>query len=168
MIGALVLGTGKMSDLDPEHRRITELFGMELTIALPAPKPGEAPASVSGKMEPTPLRDYWGNSRYMITTAWQSVERAPWWSGGIERSNVLTQLRDANPDGLSVRLTTLAMLTDTGVLSQLLGVLGPWSKSEPQQFVAARRLVTQRPPGHSPSRSPPVWSTSTGTSSWST
>jgi hypothetical protein len=150
LIGAAVLGTGKMVDLDPEHRRITELVGMVLTVALPDDGTGGPPASVSGKLELTQLRDYWLNPPTGIVTVWQSAIRDPWWSDGIDRSAVLKQLRDASPDGLSVRLTLIATPTNSVILTKLAGALGPWSGAEPQQFVAARRLITLRPPGQLP------------------
>src|SRR5262245_59826610 len=39
VIGAMVAGDGIMADLDPEHRRATDLFGFELAIGLPPPQP---------------------------------------------------------------------------------------------------------------------------------
>src|SRR6267378_3949926 len=34
VLGAIVSGNGAMADLDPEHRRVTDLFGFRLALAL--------------------------------------------------------------------------------------------------------------------------------------
>jgi len=145
LIGANVSGTGKMADLDPEHRRVTDLVGMYLSIALPDAGTGTQP-TLEGKLEVTQLQDYWNNSSYVTVTAWQSVLHSPTWSAGTERSAILKQLHDAHADGLSVRLTPIA----NALPGLLLGVIGPWSQSEPRQFVAGRRLTTRRATGMLP------------------
>jgi hypothetical protein len=145
VIGADVFGPGKMADLDPEHRRVTDLVGMYLTISLR----GALAATLSGQIRITQLRDYWNNAAGVTVTAWQSVLADPKWSTGIERSHVLGQLRDTRCDGLSVRLTPIAKFSPE-YKGLLLGVVGPWSQDEPEQFVAARRLISMRPPGQLP------------------
>ena len=146
LIGAAAVAAGKMADLDPEHRRVTDLIGMALAITLPDAGTGGPPVSLSGTLELTQLRDYWSNPASVTVTAWQSVILEPNWSTGFERSAVLKQLYDAHGDGLSVRLTPIAQ-PDPTFTGRLLGVIGPWSQDEPKQFVAARRLITRRPAG---------------------
>ena len=44
-----------MADLDPEHRRVTDLFGFELAIA----RASEKEPLLRGTLRPTQLRDFW-------------------------------------------------------------------------------------------------------------
>jgi hypothetical protein len=155
IIASHVFGAGKMADLDPEHRRVTDLNGMSLAITLSGTGSGtETPgAGPSGILETTPLRDYWENLNNAIATVWQSVLHRLVWSGEYKKSKVLEQLKHASPERLSVRLTPMQTVgappgsppgSLTGVL---LGVIGPHAVGEPAQFVAARRLITQRGAG---------------------
>jgi hypothetical protein len=149
LIGADVHGTGKMADLDPEHRRVTDLVGMDFSIALADDGSSEAPVSVNGRLEVTQLRDYWESSSRVIVTSWQSVISPPNWSGRIAKSAVMQQLKEADSDGLSVKITPIAV-PNAGVTGVLLGVVGRWSANEPRQFVANRRMISQRHAGELP------------------
>src|SRR5581483_5925454 len=107
VIGARVLGAGRMADLDPEHRRVTDLVGMELVVEVPGP------ATVSGRVAITQLGDYWDRTADGPTaTAWQSAISPLKWSPGIERSGILRGLRDSHVPGLSIRL--MPFLDGTG------------------------------------------------------
>jgi hypothetical protein len=149
VIGANVAGTGKMADLDPEHRRVTDLIGMNLSIGLPDDGSGAGPISVNGRLETTQLRDYWQNSSGAVVTSWQSIISKPNWAGQIAKSSVLNQLNGASPHDLSVKITPITV-PNRGVNGLLVGVVGPWSPGEPKQFVAGRRLITRRASGQLP------------------
>ena len=62
----------------------------------------------------------------------------------------MQQLRDLEPDGLSIRLTPIARFHGRTFKCRVLGVLGPWWRREPKQFVACGRLITPRPAGQLP------------------
>jgi hypothetical protein len=138
IIGQAVTARGKMADLDPEHRRVTDLIGAFLAIAVPPSGP-EAPA-VSGTMAVTQLRDYWNNISGVTVTSWQSVIPTPQWPDPVGTSPVIDQLRQASPDMLSVKLTLYA--APASPPWTIVGVIGPAWDDEPRQFTAARRLIT--------------------------
>src|SRR5262249_21835487 len=130
VLGAIVAGDGMMADLDPEHRRVTDLFGFELAIAL-APPPtalkgeGElaflkrrlnprAPSPgllLRGKLRTTQLRDYREPPEseqnlpvYLVSTIWQSVLDHLTWAPTAGKSQVLSELSKASRNALSLRL----------------------------------------------------------------
>lgn len=141
-----------MADLDPENRRVTDLAGFQLTNSLPAPAGGGTGPSVRGVLGLTQIRDFWTNQDpsvnvYMVASVWQSVLEGVTWNGDIGQSPLLKQLQNASPDRLSVKMT-LREYGGTG--GKVIGVIGPYRQGEPRQFVAARRLLTQRPTGQLP------------------
>src|SRR5262245_29943330 len=55
VLEATISGDGVMADLDPEHRRVTDLFGFELAVGL---TPQQDPL-LRGTLGTTQLRDFW-------------------------------------------------------------------------------------------------------------
>jgi hypothetical protein len=147
VLGALVSGDGVMADLDPEHRRVTDLFGFRLVLWAPS----EHRPLLTGTLRPTQLRDFWVTDAvdgpvFGVSTIWQSVLTDLVWSPDAERSRVLSRLRGVSRDALSVRLTmTLYNATRKQARGgTLLAVIGPHHHGEPTQLVPGRRLTTPR------------------------
>jgi hypothetical protein len=142
VLGATVTGDGVMADLDPEHRRVTDLFGFELAVAL---SPQQEPL-VRGTLGTTQLRDFWvtnvaDKSVFGVSTVWQSVLRCLTWSADVGRSQVLSRLREVSGGALAVRLT-LTHFHGRGGKGKLLAVIGPHTDGDPEQIVPGRRLTS--------------------------
>jgi hypothetical protein len=149
VLGAVFGGDGVMADLDPEHRRATDLIGFQLVITrAPAQEP-----LLTGTLKPTQLRDYWvtndtveGN-KYGVSTIWQSVLTELRWSADVSKSKVLSRLQSLSGSKLSARLTmTLYNLPPDPPVGKLLAVIGPYSDGEPEQLVPGRRLTSPYDP----------------------
>jgi len=169
VLGAAVSGDGMMADLDPEHRRVTDLFGLELTFRRsppPAPAVREtrvffrkqrlksaAPALetfLKGTLKTTQLRDFWVHEIppdfvvYPVSTAWQSVLHSLTWFREANRSKILRRLREVSGEKLSVRFI-MTRFDDTNQLKRvgkLLAVIGPHYADEPEQIAPGRRLIS--------------------------
>jgi hypothetical protein len=151
VIGASFSGDGVMADLDPEHRRVTDLFGFQLAIAFGA----QQEPLLRGTLRPTQLRDFWvvgvvDGDAMGVSTNWQSVMDGPTWSQDISRSKVLSQLREVSGSRLSVRLTMTHYTVPNYEtrFGKLIAVIGPYQEGEPEQIVPGRRLTSPR--GKSP------------------
>jgi hypothetical protein len=151
VLGATVMGDGVMADLDPEHRRVTDLFGFALAIEQ-AP---EKQPLLSGTLRTTQLRDFWVTTAkveggvFPVSTAWQSVLRRLAWSPHVDRSRVLRQLRERSSQALSFRMTMTRYNANHPDVrfGTFLAVIGPYHDGEPEQIVPGRRLL---PPGAKP------------------
>ncbi len=148
VLGAAVFGMGIMADLDPEHRRVTDLCGLNLQI-----QSGQG-TLLRGTLRTTQLRDFWtvptpiaAPGVWGVSTVWASVLDHLKWADEqvVNQSRVLRRLRDVSGGALSVRL----VLTHYGSSNlarqntgKLLAVIGPYFAGEPQQLVPGRRLVT--------------------------
>ena len=126
---------------------MTDLVGMTINVTLPrTTQDSETTApGVSGILEVTQLRDYWTNATGDTATVWQSVLSQLKWSEEFGKSKVLAELNAISPNGLSVRLMPLQSGDPRS--GRLIGVVGTQAECEPRQFVAARRLMTQKTAG---------------------
>ena len=136
-------GDAKIVDLDPWQRRVSTIFGLQLTIDL-----GQGQAILNGTMAPTCFRDYWnqrvvGGNAMPASTCFQSILTDVSWNGDLSLSPVLEQLQAISPDRLSIKfLVDRFNLSDdpqANLSGRLIGSIGPWFDGEPLQFVAERR-----------------------------
>lgn len=135
-------------DLDTDQQGRTQLFGLELELSLPG-SPGKS--LLRGAFLNTGcLSNLWfgrvpggTNPDSDAGGCFQSVlEHCVW--GDLATSPLLQQLRQASPDGLSIRLTTYAYdaasSSPTFTRGKLVGVIGPWQAGEPRHIAGTRLL----------------------------
>lgn len=140
-------GDAKIVDLDPFQRRLSTIFGLEITIEINTP---DDQLIVNGKMEPTCFRDYWnrralGGMLMPASTTFQSILTDVSWNGSLDLSPVLEQLANASEQTLSIKFNVdrfaLSNDPEQNLSGRLIGTIGPYVEGEPHQFVAQRRLV---------------------------
>ena len=140
-------GDAKIVDLDPYQRRLSTIFGLEITIEVNTP---DDQLIVNGKMEPACFRDYWsrralGGMLMPSSTTFQSILTDVSWNGSLDLSPVLEQLANISEQTLSIKFNldrfNLSNDPEQNLTGRLIGTIGPYVDGEPQQFVAQRRLV---------------------------
>jgi hypothetical protein len=144
VLGSLLAGAGVMADLDPEHRRVTDLVGLKLRLGT------AAEPFLKGTLRPTQLRDFWvafvDGDWFGVSTIWQSVLDVQTWAAGSIGSKVLRQLHALSPKELSVRLVmthyNASPTSDRRNTGKFLAVIGPHDPAEPEQIAAWRRLTS--------------------------
>ena len=156
-------GTGKIVDLDVDQRRVTELYGVQISIVLP--KGG----SVSGELQPCNMRDFWGLNTAQPAPSgqtapqsgvFQSVVQNLQWQDGPQQSPYLKQLRaissrHGHQISIKIILYNFTISPDdpaSNLIGLVVGVIGPFFRGEPRQFVAERRVTKTfcSPPTMSP------------------
>lgn len=157
LLNALVLNAadrsaGKIVDLDPLQQMVSQIWGMQVRLALPGEK--AATNLVSGNFTENPFRDIWftrmkGKSGSEAASAiFQSVLTNLEWADGFQQSPFLSALRESCQCGsLSIRLVTYGYtashLEDNFTYGSVIGAIGPYLAGEPRCFVAGRRLAPQ-------------------------
>ncbi|NND96985.1 MAG: hypothetical protein HKN47_06615, partial [Pirellulaceae bacterium] len=149
-------GDAKIVDLDPSQRRLSTIFGLEVTIDLST---ADDQLLLNGTMKPTCFRDYWnqrsakgsGTSSAALmpaSTGFQSVLSNVTWNGSYDMSPLLMQLHDVSQENdgqLSIKFNVdqflLSQDPETNLTGRLIGTIGPYFADEPDHFVAQRRLV---------------------------
>ncbi|HET9197276.1 MAG TPA: ferritin-like protein [Solirubrobacterales bacterium] len=146
--------SAKLVDLDPQQQGVSMIFGLRLSLQLPA-------LALAGDFGPTPFSDLWprfagaaGNAKW--SAAYQSTIAVDEWGSG-EMPQVVQELRElAADDRLSIKFTADGYDADPGspnfTWGRIVGAIGPYLEGEPRRFVAARSMVS--PPG-SPLSPPP-------------
>jgi hypothetical protein len=152
VLGAAVSGRGVMADLDPEHRRVTDLCGLRLELG----HSGQGNL-LEGTLRTTQLRDYWesfyddSTEVVGVSTVWAAVLDHLAWGTGVSQSPVLNRLQTVSGTALSVRLVlthyNTSLTSPRKNSGKFLAVIGPHFAGEPEQLVPGRRLVT---PGDMP------------------
>jgi hypothetical protein len=142
--------SAKIVDLDVDQRRVTELYGVQIVIAL------KSGGTLSGDLLPCNMRDFWGTNAATSSTGaapqsgvFQSVLHKLQWPQRVGRSPFLksvSSLSERNGGRLSIKLildnfSILAADPTMNLVGRVVGIIGPYFPGEPRQFVAARRLT---------------------------
>lgn len=139
----------KLVDLDTDQQSVTRLFGLNLQISI------GGQAALTGRWDDAGTLIFLWSQRFpngsgdnSFGGGFQSVIETEW---GQQASSVLDQLRQASPEGLSVRLSTFGYEADHEDprfrQGTIFGTIGPYRPGEPRHMVAGRLL---RPMAGSP------------------
>ena len=147
-VGSAICGStdrvaGKMVDLDPQWQLSSQIWGLDVGVAL------DGEVLLTGRFEPAGFRDIWFGAReavrHQMTARYQSVLTDVRF-GPSGRSPAVDALREATSGAqLSIRLVTYAYdtnhLSSRFTIGSVHGAIGPFTDGEPRHFVAGRRFA---------------------------
>ena len=143
--------SGKIVDIDPQWQLASALWGLDVRLT-----DGKEPGFFSGHYRPHAFRDLWfgrmlsasgapGGGDGAASATFQSVLENVAWKD-LKGSRVLTELKAAATDGLSIRLTTFSYIDKNPngpdfTLGTVTGVIGPQCAGDPKSFILGRRFA---------------------------
>jgi hypothetical protein len=145
IIGARVRSAGtypaKLVDLDPDNQCVSQIWGLQLEIAIPDPTDAtKTAASVTASLPPTAFGDLWSRATNApapgmptMSAVFQGVlQNVTWVNESV--SPLLTQLKAVSPDALSIRFVVDSFQPDSNqsnfTFGRIVGTIGPVAAGE--------------------------------------